>query len=178
MSEAYGKKITLALQAVRQLHGDTSKLLVDYDKRRYAEGCYSVFENVATRDLTYNVNAEYWMAQAVYRYYANDAKPGLVEGVTVCFFQGKIDEPILLAAQIQYQPAPNKLLKEQCMAWDVWDLFFEPRGERKPLRSVYSCRSFARDNLQWGKVLAAPLFSIKRVEQVEEMMDEVRRTAI
>ena len=177
MTADYGKKVTMALHAVRRLHSDTSKLLVDCDKKRYAEGCYSVFENVATRDLTYNVNAEYWMAQAVYRYYANDAKPGLVEALTVCFFDERIDEPILLTAQFQYQVAANELVKDLCAAWDAWDLFFEPPGERKPLGKVHICRKFPRQTLQWGKVLAAPLYSIQRIEDVEQMVQEVRQAA-
>ena len=177
MTESYGKKITTALRAVRQLHGDTSKLLVDYDKKRFTEGCYSVFENNATRELTYNVKAQYWMAQYVYRYYAKKSTPGLVEGLTVCFFRENIDEPILATAQIQYRLAGDTL---PCDAWDIWYLFFEPPGMCKPLGKVHTCHKgeFVRDTVDWGKVLATPLFSIKRVEDVEQMLEQVRQTSV
>lgn len=174
MSESYGKKIAMALRAVRQLHGDTSKLLVDYDKTRIAEGCYSVFKNV-TQELSYSVNAPYWMAQYVYRYYAKKSTPGLVEGLTVCFFRENIDEPILATAQIQYRLAGDTL---PCDAWDIWYLFFEPPGECKPLGKVHTCHRFVRDTVDWGKVLASPLFSIRRIEDVEQMLEQVRQTAV
>jgi hypothetical protein len=117
------------------------------------------------------------MAQAVYRYYANDANPGLVEALTACFFDDRIDEPILLAAQIQYQLAANKPVKDLCQAWDAWDLFFEPPGERKRLSEVHICRKFWRDTVQWGKVLAMPLYSIKQIEDVEQMVKKVAQAA-
>jgi len=63
----YGRQIMIALNAVRQLHSDTTRLLVDFGKKMGADW-YSVFGNFATRELTYSVNTEFWMAEGVYRY--------------------------------------------------------------------------------------------------------------
>ena len=124
MADEYGKKLTTALAAVRQLHSDTSKLMVDFDGKMFAAGWSSVFENIATRDLTYSVRAQFWMAEGVYRYYANDGNPGYIEGLTVAFFDKRAEEPLFLAAEIQYRMDANKLISTVCRAWDIWHLYF------------------------------------------------------
>src|SRR5580700_7523452 len=108
MPEDYGALINGAVRAIVKMHGDTSKLLIDCDKR-IGKGRTSVFGNSATRDLKYNVLAEYWMAQAVYRYYL--ISPNYVESVTVSFWEESTAEPMFLLAQIQY--ASNVALEDE-----------------------------------------------------------------
>src|SRR6516225_545657 len=86
MNDDYGKKINQALKAVRQMHADVSKLLVDADGT-IGKGKIAVFSN-ATRDLTVGVQAKTWMAWFVYRYYAapDATEAGMVDAVTVWFF--------------------------------------------------------------------------------------------
>lgn len=99
MTNEYGERIAGALKAIAMLHSDTSKLLVDCDKQ-IGKDRKSVFANYATRDLTYNVKAECWMAEGVYRYY--EAGPLLVDGVTVTFFNKKEHtEPLLKVSRIR-----------------------------------------------------------------------------
>jgi hypothetical protein len=56
---------------------------------------------VRTRELTYAVQAEYWMADGVYRFYLVGAHR--VEAVTVSFWEESTSEPMFLIAQIQYR---------------------------------------------------------------------------
>lgn len=54
--------------------------LIHFDVNMFADGWHSVFDNIVTRDLTYQVKAKCWIAEGVYRYYTKDAKPGLQVG--------------------------------------------------------------------------------------------------
>src|SRR3954454_1641309 len=94
----YGLKISRALAAVRRMHADVSKLLVDADGT-IGKDKDSLFGNYATRNLTYSVKADFWMAWFVHRYYAapNGPDPGLVDAISVWFFdnQSRITEPHL-----------------------------------------------------------------------------------
>src|ERR1700751_5139501 len=101
MATEYGIKIDFALRAVAQLHKDASKLLVDFDSRTEL-GWNSIFGNYATSELTYHMRATSWMARGVYRYYAHDQHPGLVEGIAICFIERSLNEPVFLAARLRY----------------------------------------------------------------------------
>lgn len=172
MSVDYGKRLATALAAIRQLHSDTSKLMVDFDSKMFADGWYSVYENYATRDLTYNVKADCWMASGVYRYYAKDASPGVVEGLTICFFDHRIEEPLLLVSKIFYNTSAGKPLKEICRAWDIWELFFD-RTDKRELGSVYTYRNIDNGRIEWAKVLAVPLLSIKSLIDAEARLKQI-----
>lgn len=115
MNDDYGQKINLALAAVRRMHADVSKLLVDADGS-IGKGKASVFDAYATRDLTYHYRADFWMAEGVYRLYApkgaSDEHP--VEGLTVRFFdqEGRIEEPFLIVGQLKYKLEAGRPLVE------------------------------------------------------------------
>jgi hypothetical protein len=162
MAEEYGVLIDGAVRAIARMHGDTSKLLIDCDKR-IGNGRLSVFGNYATRDLKYNVQADYWMAAAVYRYYL--AHPNCVEAVTVSFLEESTAEPMLLLAQIQYSSINAlKEIKELCNEWDVWNLYFA-WGETIP-DVVHTYENIDGGRIESAKLIAVPLFSIASIEQV------------
>ncbi len=174
MKTEYGSKVAGALKAVAQMHSDTSKLLVDCDKQ-IGRGRRSVFGSYATKELTYNFQAEYWMAEGVYRYY--EAGPMLVDGVTVAFFHGQAIEPLLLVAQIRYSYKPGDpeppVLRDRCDEWDAWSLYFS-WGESRELGKVHAYGGSDAGRIEWARLVAVPLFSIRRIEDVVEMMDRVR----
>lgn len=121
MTTDYGTRVAGALQAVCQLHSDTSRFLVDFHNNRLRFGWTSVFGNTVTRDLTASLPTPFWMAEGVYRYYMKESEPGLLEGVTISFFnhQGKSKEPLLLAAQIKYRLLAGDQIKDICKSWDI-----------------------------------------------------------
>jgi hypothetical protein len=174
MSTEYGEKIALALRAVCQLHADTSRFLVDFDNKCIRAGWNSVFGTVATSGISTTLSAEYWMAEGVYRYYVKAPVLDLVKGVLVPFFhfQQKSKEPLLLVAQIKYQVAAGSSIKTVCKAWDIWKLYYD-RNDRQDLGNVIAVGPLDDDLIEWARVLAVPLYSIKRVEDAEQLMTQV-----
>jgi hypothetical protein len=85
----------------------------------------------ARPDLTYNVQAAYWMAEAVYRHYLDPTPPNSVEGVTVSFWEESTAEPMFLLRRVRYK-FDNALIeiKGICKEWDLWNLYFK-WGERQ-----------------------------------------------
>lgn len=176
MSTEYGEKLALALRAVWQLHSDTGKFLVDFDNKRVGIGWNSMFGNVATSSISTTLTAECWMAEGVYRYYVQAPALDLVEGLLVSFFhsQQKSKEPLLLVAQIKYRVAAGSSIKDVCKAWDIWYLYYD-WNDRQDLERVISFGSLDDGRIEWAKVLAVPLYSIKRVEDADQLMAQVRR---
>jgi hypothetical protein len=124
-------------------------------------------------DLTYNVKAQYWMAEAVYRYYWKKEVPAFVRGLTVCFFDfgNRIEEPILLAAEMRYLFGESQD-KPLCEGWDIWNLHFE-RLPGPEIGKVLK-RTTETGRIQSANVLATPLYEIKSIEDVELKMRQVK----
>jgi hypothetical protein len=173
MADEYGKKLTAALAAVRRLHSDTSKLMVDFDGKMIADGWSSVFDNTATGELTYSVKAQFWMAQAVWRYYAKDGSPGYVEGLTVVFFRERTEEPLFLVAQVQYHLGPKELVSSVCRVWDIWYLYFK-HTDKRDLEAVNTFRDIENGRIEKAAVLAVPLLSIKTLADAVAALNKVR----
>jgi hypothetical protein len=174
MSTEYGRKIAGALAAVRQLHSDTSKMLVDFDKKIVHAGWISAFDNTATRDLTYQMAAQHWMAKGVFRYYwRKEGVRGLVRGLTVRFFSRRIEEPVLLVAEMHYRPQsgePSFL----CQGWDLWKLYFESQLVLEA-EKVVNCGSFDSGRIKSATMLATLLYQIRSIEDVESKLRQVTK---
>src|ERR1700683_4442669 len=98
MNDEYGKKMSVALAAVRRMHKDVSKLLVDAD-RTIGQGKKSIFEKAATSGLSKKFDTPNWMARFSYRYYYSAAEKTdsvLVDAITVWFFDE--DDPTRIEA--------------------------------------------------------------------------------
>jgi hypothetical protein len=176
-NDDYGRRVNLALTAVRRMHADVSKLLVDADGT-IGKGKVSLFGNNATQGLSYNVKTEYWMAYFVYRFYeaAEGTDPNLVEAINVWFFHPRIEEPCLMVGQVGYDIGPEKRIKDVCQVWDLamphleWSSLpmqfgvihsgLPPTGWKRPVR--------------WFKVIAEPLYNIESINDVTGLMDRVR----
>ena len=111
MTEEYGKKAGLALQAVRRLHADTRILLRDCGDKLYG-GWESIFGNNVTRDMTQSIDGwtDFWMAEGLYRHFTKKDMGGIVEALTVCFIdaKGRNDVPVLILSQIKYRLGPAR----------------------------------------------------------------------
>jgi hypothetical protein len=114
------------------------------------------------------------MAEGVYRFYVKAAAPDLVEGILVSFFKSKV--PLLLVGQIKYRMAACSSIKNVCGAWDIWDLYYT-WNEQQDLEHVITFGSLDNDRIEWAQVLAVPLYSIKRVENAEQLMAQVRKVS-
>jgi hypothetical protein len=173
MNTEQGQNIARALKAIAQLHSDTSRLLLDCDKY-VGTGRPSVFGNYATRDLTYHVRAPWWMAEAVYRYYESD--PQTADAVTVTFFSSSEEfEPLLLVGRIHYAKTSQgevNALRQTCKEWDLWRLYFRS-GVKQELGQVLEYNDMEEHRIAWARLLAVPLFSIHRIEDVCTLMSRV-----
>lgn len=85
----------------------------------------------------------------------------------------KSKEPLLLVAQIKYQVAVGSSIENACKAWDIWTLYYD-WNDRQDLEKVIALGSSDDGRIEWTKVLAIPLYSIKRVEDAEQLMAQVR----
>jgi hypothetical protein len=171
----YGVKVGAALKAVLQLHTDTSKLLVDFDKKM--SGYSSVFGNFATSELTYHVRAEGWMASGVYRYYTKDKMPGLVDGIMVCFLDSRLEEPMLLVAELKYHLESGADIRQVCKPWDIWYLYFDWSSSTGD-QEIIANADTDHGRIEWSKVKAVPLYTIHQIEDVKEILDEVRGSTV
>lgn len=174
MADEYGSRMNGAVHAVAQMHSDTSKLLIDCD-RYVGKGRTSLFGNNATKDLTYSVQAECWMAYAVYRFYLTGRCQ--VDGVTVVFREKSIAEPMFLLSDIQYRrdsAVEDELAatREVCDVWDLWSLYFE-WGERTP-EVVIKYGSLAGGRIESARLIAVPLYSISSIENVVDLAERLR----
>lgn len=184
-SDEYGKKVNQALAAVRRMHGDVSKLLVDAEGT-IGKGKVPVFGSYATQDLTYHYKADCWMAEGVFRVWA--AKPpadqAVVEALTVRFFdlESRIAEPYLLVGQFKYRLQQDvsaadyltdKTAKGDKRAWHLWYAYAGWSGERRRPGEVL-VGSRLEKNVEWFKVIGVPLYTITSMGEVLALMDRVR----
>jgi hypothetical protein len=178
MSEDYGKTMGNAIRAVAKMHSDTSRLLQDCDGT-IGKDKASVFGSYATRDLTYNVRADQWMAQGVYRYYDASAEGrGLVDGIMAYFFgRGPYhhEEPLLIVGRIQYHLDGDAAIKGVCQEWDLWYALFD-WGTGFELNRVLTPESPDKNRVEWIKLIAAPLYSIQSMEDVVALMKRVQES--
>jgi hypothetical protein len=185
-----GQKMLAALRAVARFHSDTSKLLVDCDKY-VGKGRKSLFGSYATRDLSYHVKADFWMPEGLFRYY--DSGRSLVDGVGITLFNaaGNSDpeyetEPLFMAARIQYKTPEADAgksvdgqdgLKTICDGWDIWWLFFEANKTRA-VRELLEYADVDQGRIVWARLIAVPLFSINRIEDVLDLMAKIDSVSV
>lgn len=187
-TDEYGKKMSLALAAVRRMHGDVSKLLVDADAA-VGKGKVIAYGSYATQDLTYSYKADFWMAEGVYRFYATKppADQTVVEALTVRFFdlEDRIAEPFLLVGQLKYQLAAgqtaveylnDKATRPEKPWWHLWYAYAGWSDGRKPGEVLVGTRR--ERNVAWFKVAGVPLYTITLMDDVVKLMDRVRAAEV
>jgi len=168
----YGKKMNSALSAVRRMHSDVSKLLVDVDST-IGKGMNPIFGSYATTNLTYNYRADYWMAAFVYRLFSDAINPGSVKGITVWFFDDakRIDEPYLLVGELEYELAPEQTLEKPWVS-DLINAY--SKWHDKPTSNVVLTGRSPKPAVRSYKVIATPLYSITSMADLVELMDRVQ----
>ena len=168
----YGRKITKAFQAILEVHRNASRLLLDCDGT-IGKGRSSIFSNVVTRDVSATVNyPDAWMPCSLFRFYdAKDEMPGLIEGLTIYYWDDPplCEEPLLIGGRIKYRQG------SACEHWDLWSAFFKWQEDRSLDKVISVTRKPEEESrMDWFKLLAVPLFTIKSIQNVEELMARVR----
>jgi hypothetical protein len=180
MSTSYGKQIANALAAIQQLHADCSKLLTDCDGT-IGQNRTPLFGNEVTRDFSRAISGYYsWTPAALYRYYyAHDDPSSLIVGVTICFFDDDMrhaprhDEPLILVGEIHSANESNLKLRSHFNPWTLWNGFFKGL-EQQLLGQVLSLEKNDVDKTPAMRLIAAPLYDITSVEDVQAMLNRVR----
>lgn len=176
-SDDYGRRMGMALKAIRQMFADTSKLLQDCDGSIGKGKPLATKGNNATRDISYSLGKP-WLAKIAFRCYAADqvGDPGLVEVVSAVFFaeQHELEEPLLLVGRLHYQLGDNSLA-DVCDGFHLSSSFFQ-LGDRA-LNAVLENRQIVtRDaSIDWCKVIGVPLYSIASMADVEALMERIRQ---
>lgn len=174
----YGKRVGNAFNAIYRLHLDTGKLLQDCDGS-IGKGLTSLFGNVVTRDLSKAIyDPGFWMPGGVYRFYdASKSGQGLVEGVTIYYWDAPPlhDEPLFILAQMKYRVGDGDSAEPpDCREWDIWESYFTWNTDHQ-CGKVIRLNDVGDGRLEWVKVISAPLYSIKSIKDVEQMMSKVRQ---
>jgi hypothetical protein len=67
-------------------------------------------------------------------------------------------------------------MKNACKPWDIWKMYYD-WNDRQELEKVIALGSQDNGRIEWTKLLAVPLYSIKSVEDAEKLMTQVRRVS-
>jgi hypothetical protein len=171
MSELeYGKKIGMSYKAILQMHRDAKKLLVDCDNFFTKK---SIFGNTVTSSLSYSINASYWLAQGLFRYWPK--KNNIINGITIVFFADdeKIDQPLFIAGIIKYKLEDNKL-SDVCKFWDLWNaaLSWSDKYEIDNIISLTTPGDEGR--IEKMSYIIKPLFQINEFRDVKEIFSKLK----
>ena len=153
MTDDYGKRVGLALRAVRQLYADTSRLLSDCDAAVGRGKPLATKNTGAVKDTYWSLGKE-WMPEGAFRCYSPepDARPGLVEAVCACFFGEKVaaEEPLLIVGRYTYRLAPARASRT-CATGGTCGICW-PTTAARPRRTPYTtaARSSGRSGRSSG----------------------------
>lgn len=168
----YGKKIGQALKAIAKMHSQVSQLLSDCD------GLFpdyeSVFRTTVTRDLTYHVKADFWMAEGVYRYWFKPNQPVL--GVTVMFHdrEGKLEQPLLGVGSIVYLDVTAQNVRERCDGWHLWYGVMDWSPQPPRLGEVLELSDpDGNGTIENMKLIAVALFQIENLDDIKSLFGKV-----
>jgi len=130
-TEEWGLQMSLALKAVRAMHVDSSRLLLDLD--RTLVGYTSVYRSVATIDsMSYDIKKPDFMTDGVFRHWVHPSQADTVIAVNLAFWDDNVDlkEPFFIAAKIRYaEPLPNPWDRNK--AWDPWHAYLSWTNPRE-----------------------------------------------
>ena len=168
-----GKKMQECIKAVCRMHASVSKLLTDFDKYA-AWPSTSVFQNTATKELTYATRASFWMPWGVFRYLSCKDDPRLVEAIMVYFVDPTLEEPILLMGRLEYADDPLQV-RAMCDGWDLWYLYFPVRPNwAHGLATECVVPADRAPRIRKATLISAPLYSISRIGDISALLQQVR----
>ena len=175
--KAWGKQMMLAIQAVRGLHTDASRLLLDLD--RGLVGYRSVYGSFATMDLSYDIKRGTFMSNGLLRHWLHNSQPDAVIAVNIAFWddRGKVTEPLFIAAKLLYTDQLEKA-GDRTKAWDPWYAYLDwttPRLENEVSEAQPPAK---RQDLRRAITIGVPLCSVTTEAHGHELIERVRNFAL
>lgn len=81
---------------------------------------------------------------------------------------------MIVVAELKYQVQAGIDIKQICKPWDIWYLYFDWSGTTSKGEIM---AHFDADNgrIARSRLKAVPLYSIRKIEDVKTILDEVRR---
>ncbi|PKM83773.1 MAG: hypothetical protein CVU88_01260 [Firmicutes bacterium HGW-Firmicutes-13] len=166
----YGLKIGKAFKAIITMHQDVRKLLLDCDSL-FSHG-ESIFDNTVTSDLSYSINASWWLAEGVFRYW--NIQENYIVGTAVLFFSedDSFEQPLFIAGRLKYSTSDSgEPLKNICDRWDLW--YAVEANEIKFNIQTHLDYPDEEGRIEWLDYIIIPLFNIESFEDVREQFKEL-----
>ncbi len=176
MADEPGLQMDRAMKAVIKMHGDCIKLFHDLDAAM--SGFDSYFGNVVTQQLGSSINNRKYIADGLIRTYYRPSDESQMLGVNVCFYDlndPRFVEPMLVVANLSYQPMTVDQGEKYLRGWDPWFAFLSWNKDRKYREAIRIERPKKRGTIEHVVVAAAPLFSISNLQTALEVVDLVGR---
>jgi len=176
MGTEQGKQLGIALKAVLEMQSDCTKLIEDLDK--FMMGYRSLYGSVVTLDLGSTIGRRTYVAEGLIRLYARPEEDARVLCINICFYDRndpKFEEPILVAANISYQPAPPDQTEKLKRGWDAWHSFLDWAPERIYDQPITLARPPKRPTIETVTLAATPLFGVKNIDDVKKLVELVGR---
>lgn len=171
--ESWGVQMARALRAVREMHSDASRLLLDLD--RGLLGYKSVYGSFATMDLSYDIKRGMFMAEGLLRHWVESSAKDTVVAVNIAFWDetAKIIEPMFIAAKLLYlEPVPTT--PDRSKAWDPWSAYLSWTTDRKPWELLEAAPPQKRADLLRVVTFAVPLSSITTEAHGRDLLNKVK----
>jgi hypothetical protein len=176
----YGERIGMALQAVRQLYEDSQRLLRECDSTIGKGKELATRSEQVTPGLSGSLNGK-WYAGGAYRCYQVDPEksPWLADAICLAFLgddRATNYPPRLLVGRIQYSVQEGQDAREWCDGWDLWYML-EHAPDPIPYGEVVSkgqVQHGGKPWIEWFRLIAVPLYSVKSIDDVVALMDRVR----
>ena len=161
-----------ALKAVRQMHADSSRLLLDLD--RAMVGYKPVYGSVATMDLSYDIKRGAYMSEGLLRHWVRHSEPNQVIAVNLVFWDdnANVEEPLFIAAKLLYAESLSNT-PDRNKAWDPWYAYLNWMPKRMVGIVTEGKPHAKRTDLLRVASVGAPLASISSENVARELLQVV-----
>ncbi len=97
-----GREMTLAFEYIQQVFRETAKLITKLDDLMGSDWA-SAYGNRTHKGATSHLgHPDEWLVRASFRIYESTAMPSVRKGITVTYWGGGIEQPILIGGQVDY----------------------------------------------------------------------------
>jgi hypothetical protein len=177
----YGAMVGASLRAVRLLHEDTSRLMLECDNIMRSRARKSLFRDDLWSQVKVSTRgASIWMPEAAVRGYVRNGEwDGWVTWVLAAFFDKSdesLREPLLVVARAKYRwrkkPPDLKVVGK----WDLWSNRAEWSDMMTDLGSAYPVEDLPDDKIVGLTYVARRLCEVGRneLDQMVEAVDKRR----
>ncbi|SCM81000.1 hypothetical protein KL86SPO_31179 [uncultured Sporomusa sp.] len=113
-----GYQITAAFKYIQKVFNECQRLIFKIDNQMAPEWS-TIYGNRITKDVTSSLqDADRWIVEAIFRVYGTNNDQTINKAITISFWGGNIDQPVITAGKITYSD-PSK--RDH---WDLWNIWF------------------------------------------------------